>query len=184
MKLILKFLFAILFLGALALVFLYFSGELSFGIAQWEMKADYNFSGKKLNRILNEHGIETKSSEQLILINFWEPYCGHCVLELPDLNKLYQRCSAFNPDFYAVCAVDSAEAERELKKDHFKILFKKRYATKGLRFDLRTIHDGKEPEDDALPQTYVVKGGDSIIYFKMGRLSKEDLDSVYHLISG
>lgn len=176
--------FAILFLATLSIVFLYFSGELSFGIAQWEMKGDYSFSGKKLNGILNEHGIETKNSEQMILINFWEPYCGHCVLELPDLNKLYQRCRGFHPDFYAVCAVDSAEAERELRKDNCKILFKKLYATKGLRFDLRTIKDGREPKDDGLPQTYVIKGGDSIIYFKIGRLGKDDLDSVYHLISG
>lgn len=182
MKLIIKLLFAFFLMISLSFAILYFSGELSFGIAQWETKEDYHFSGKQLSRLLNDRGIKIKDPEQIVLINFWEPYCGHCVLEIPDLNKLYQKCSPFHPEFYAICAVDSMEAERELNKCSRNFLFKKLYSVKGLRFDLRTIHDGKEPKDDALPQTYVIKGGDSIIYFKRGRLEKKDLDSVYHLI--
>ncbi len=182
MKLLIKFFFAFLLIAALAVGVLYLSGELIVGIPQWETKEDYSYSGKKLNKVLSEKGIEVKDSRQIILLNFWEPYCGHCVLEIPDLNKLYKKCIPFHPEFYAICAVDSMDAERNLNKCSRNFMFKKLYSVKGLRFDLRTIHEGKEPKDDALPQTYLIKGGDSIIYFKLGRLEKKDLDSVYQLI--
>lgn len=30
------------------------------------------------------------SDNKLIMVNLWEPWCGPCVNEMPDLNKLYQ----------------------------------------------------------------------------------------------
>lgn len=34
------------------------------------------------------------SDAKLIMVNFWEPWCGPCVNEMPDLEKLYEEYSA------------------------------------------------------------------------------------------
>ena len=41
---------------------------------------------------INGHAISTEdlAEANLVMINFWEPWCGPCVGEMPDLEKLYE----------------------------------------------------------------------------------------------
>lgn len=38
----------------------------------------------------NTVSIDDFSDSKLIMINFWEPWCGPCVQEMPDLERLYE----------------------------------------------------------------------------------------------
>ncbi|MBQ9156948.1 MAG: TlpA family protein disulfide reductase [Eubacterium sp.] len=39
----------------------------------------------------NEVTSEDYQDAKLILVNYWEPWCGPCVSEMPDLEKLYEK---------------------------------------------------------------------------------------------
>lgn len=47
------------------------------------------FTFKTTDRVGNEYDERIFSSYKLTMINFWEPWCGPCVDEMPDLGKLY-----------------------------------------------------------------------------------------------
>lgn len=51
---------------------------------------------------------------KLIMVNFWEPWCGPCVKEMPDLEKLYQNYKdqgfVILGVFYSLDSLDDAKA--------------------------------------------------------------------------
>ena len=57
-----------------------------------ETGADYapDFTFKTTDRAGNEWDEKTFASYKLTMINFWEPWCGPCVNEMPDLARLYE----------------------------------------------------------------------------------------------
>ena len=52
---------------------------------------DPEFTFKTKDRDGNEYDESIFASNKLTMINFWEPWCGPCVNEIPDLEKLYEK---------------------------------------------------------------------------------------------
>lgn len=57
-----------------------------------ETGADFapDFTFKTTDRQGNEWDESVFASNKLTMINFWEPWCGPCVSEIPDLERLYE----------------------------------------------------------------------------------------------
>lgn len=51
---------------------------------------DPEFTFKTTDRDGKEYDESIFSSNKLTMINFWEPWCGPCVSEIPDLERLYE----------------------------------------------------------------------------------------------
>ena len=49
-----------------------------------------DFTFKTTDRDGNEWDESVFASNKLTMINFWEPWCGPCVSEIPDLERLYE----------------------------------------------------------------------------------------------
>ena len=47
-----------------------------------------------------------------VIINFWATWCGPCLLEMPNIQKLYEKY----PDQFEVLAVNAGESERTVQK--------------------------------------------------------------------
>ena len=52
---------------------------------------DPEFTFKTTDRDGNEYDESIFASNKLTMINFWEPWCGPCCKELPDLTSLYEK---------------------------------------------------------------------------------------------
>ena len=61
-------------------------------VAPTATDADFSpdFTFKTTDRVGNEYDERVFSSAKLTMINFWEPWCGPCVNEMPDLGTLYK----------------------------------------------------------------------------------------------
>ncbi len=51
---------------------------------------DPDFTFRTTDRLGNEWTETTFAANKLTMINFWEPWCGPCVKEMPDLELLYE----------------------------------------------------------------------------------------------
>ena len=51
---------------------------------------DPDFTFRTTDRLGNEWTEAAFASNKLTMINFWEPWCGPCVKEMPDLELLYE----------------------------------------------------------------------------------------------
>lgn len=79
-------------------------------------------SSDKMNQLdfsatdINGESVDTDSikDSKLIMVNFWEPWCGPCVKEMPDLEKLYQNYKdqgfVILGVFYSLDSLDDAKA--------------------------------------------------------------------------
>lgn len=54
------------------------------------------------------------SLHKLTMINFWEPWCGPCINEMPDIQKLYQDYEHLG--FYVIGVYSSTEMKADVKK--------------------------------------------------------------------
>ena len=54
----------------------------------------------------NDVGISDYLGAKLIMVNFWEPWCGPCVREMPDLEKIYEE---YNTEGFLILGVFSTE---------------------------------------------------------------------------
>lgn len=65
---------------------------------------------------INGESVDTDNikDSKLIMVNFWEPWCGPCVKEMPDLEKLYQNYKdqgfVILGVFYSLDSLDDAKA--------------------------------------------------------------------------
>ena len=68
--------------------------------------ATEDIDGKKVSS-------EDLKEAKLVLVNFWEPWCGPCVSEMPDLEKLYEKYK--DQGFLILGAYSSAHMDAEAK---------------------------------------------------------------------
>ena len=64
------------------------SEEIETADARGEFDPDFRFSTTDRNGAAYDENVF--AGQTLTMINFWEPWCGPCVSEMPDLEKLYQ----------------------------------------------------------------------------------------------
>lgn len=65
-----------------------------------------DFTFKTTDRTGNGYDESIFASAKLTMINFWEPWCGPCVGEIPDLEKLYE---AYKDKGFLILGVYSEE---------------------------------------------------------------------------
>ncbi len=58
------------------------------------------------------------SDAKLILVNMWEPWCGPCLAEMPDLEALYEKYSSDGFVIVGVFGNDSYDNARAVVKDY------------------------------------------------------------------
>lgn len=56
-----------------------------------EPTGEFNFTSKDING--NDVSLADYSGYKVIMVNFWEPWCGPCVGEMPELEELYEEYS-------------------------------------------------------------------------------------------
>lgn len=71
--------------------------------------AKFSFSTTDING--KEVSIEDFSDAKLIMVNFWEPWCGPCVGEMPDLEKIYEEYKSEGLVILGVFSTLDMEAE-------------------------------------------------------------------------
>lgn len=59
----------------------------------------------------NTVGLEDFADAKLIMVNFWEPWCGPCVGEMPDLEKLYEEYSSDGFVILGIYSTDDMDDE-------------------------------------------------------------------------
>lgn len=62
----------------------------------------------------NAFGDDNIENAKLIMINFWEPWCGPCVAELPELQELYEDYS--EKGLLILGVFSSSDADEDIKK--------------------------------------------------------------------
>ena len=82
--------------------------------ASTETGADFDpdFTFKTTDRLGNEWDERAFASNKLTMINFWEPWCGPCVNEMPDIERLYETYK--DKGFQVIGVYSETEMESEV----------------------------------------------------------------------
>ena len=117
-----------------------------------------DFTFKTTDRTGNEWTESAFASNKLTMINFWEPWCGPCVSEMPDLARLYE---AYKDKGFMILGVYS---ESEMENEVVGILKDSKASYPILKYT---------PEFDRfmtgyVPTTVFVDGNGHIIKFEDG----------------
>ena len=73
---------------------------------------DPDFTFRTTDRLGNEWTEAAFASNKLTMINFWEPWCGPCVKEMPDLELLYEAYK--DKDFQIIGVYSETHMESEV----------------------------------------------------------------------
>ncbi len=124
--------------------------------------------------LLDIEGNTQKLSElrgKKVLLNFWASWCGPCEIEMPHMEKLYQK---YKDEGFAVFAVNMSQSERN-DKDAEK--FVKRHE---LTFPIPMDTDGIVSRDyDVVgyPTSYFIDSDGVIRHIVLGTLDEEYLEN-------
>ena len=67
-----------------------------------EPTGEFNFTSKDING--NDVSLADYSGYKVIMVNFWEPWCGPCVGEMPELEELYEE---YNDEGFLILGIYS-----------------------------------------------------------------------------
>lgn len=118
------------------------------------VKLEFSTTDIKGKAISNE---DIKDSK-LIMVNFWEPWCGPCVNEMPELEKLYKKYKdkgfIILGVFYSSDNLDDAKSIIKDKKVTYPILFGnndfKKFTTEYVPTTVFFDSDGKQLSSEAV----------------------------------
>lgn len=123
---------------------------------------DFTFSTTDRDgKVWNESAF---SDYKLIMINFWEPWCGPCVREMPDLEKLYEQYKADGFLILGVYSTTNRESEvKTILKDA------------GISYPiLKYTGNFKIFESGYVPTTVFVDGQGHVLYPEMTAKERAD----------
>ncbi len=106
-------------------------------------------------------------SENLLLVNVWATWCGPCVVEFPELVKIYRMYSGRDFDMVTISADKPTQHKKVLE-----FLQEQNAAFRNVQFsstDVYALIDAVDPEwPGALPHTVLVEPGGNILYRHTG----------------
>ncbi len=121
---------------------------------------DYVF-GEGSDSVFNHRG-------KVVVINFWGTWCGYCIQELPDFNRLSEEYSD-DVVFYMVHSTYGIEDARPYVKDNFrnsKMIFVKDTSTSGVDDDYYSELGGK----GSYPRTVILDRSGIVTYENDGAM--------------
>lgn len=118
------------------------------------VKMEFSTTDIKGKTISNE---DVKDSK-LIMVNFWEPWCGPCVNEMPELEKLYKKYKdkgfIILGVFYSTDSLEDAKSIIKDKNITYPILFGnndfKKFTTEYVPTTVFFDSDGKQLSSEAV----------------------------------
>ena len=114
---------------------------------------------------------------KVVFLNFWATWCGPCRVEMPSMEKLWQR---FKEEAFVILAVDFREGKEEVSS------FMKDY---GLTFPVLLDSGGEAANNYRIrgfPTTYLVDSEEMIVGGALGArewASEDAFDLIEHLLS-
>ncbi|MDF3835560.1 TlpA disulfide reductase family protein [Cupriavidus basilensis] len=104
-----------------------------------------------------------------VVVNFWAPWCGPCVEEMPDLAALHKEYSGRKVEFVGI-GIDSATNIQQFVK---KVPVNYPLAVAGFAGTELSRNFGNAA--GGLPYTVIIAPDGTVSYRKMGRVSPEEL---------
>lgn len=104
-----------------------------------------------------------------IVVNFWAPWCGPCVEEMPDLTALHAEYQSRNVEFVGVGIDSAANIQQFIKKVPVA------YPLAVAGFDGTELSRQFGNAAGGLPYTVVISPDGAVVYRKMGRVSPAEL---------
>ena len=105
-------------------------------------------------------------SENLLLVNVWATWCGPCVVEFPELVKMYRMYKGRDFDMLTISADKPSQHDKVLK-----FLQEQNAAFRNVHFsgNVYSLIDAVDPEwAGPLPHTLLVKPGGEVLYRHTG----------------
>lgn len=130
-------------------------------------KADYQklLKGAKVNL----------KKDEILVVNLWATWCGPCVREFPELNKLVAAAKGKNIKFIGVTNEDAATV-KEFFSNGRRVFSYEIVTNDALASSLPILYGNARGSKvpDAIPQHYVIKNG-KVIFFQLGGLMEKDV---------
>jgi thiol-disulfide isomerase/thioredoxin len=135
------------------------------------------FSLNKNDNLLNS---------KIIVLNFWYPYCGSCIREIPILHEIQNQFVNENINFLSYCpeslykfnsknkSVKDFKFDQVKFKSGVKKSISKIAANNGIKIDTSI---------QSFPNTFIISTiKDSILYFTQTNIKKSDLPNIYKIL--
>jgi thiol-disulfide isomerase/thioredoxin len=135
------------------------------------------FSLNKNDNLLNS---------KIIVLNFWYPYCGSCIREIPILHEIQNQFVNENINFLSYCpeslykfnsknkSVKDFKFDQVKFKSGVKKSISKIAANNGIKIDTSI---------QSFPNTFIISTiKDSILYFTQTNIKKADLPNIYKIL--
>ena len=141
----------------------FFSSSTGTGGTTGEKAADGKLSFHTKDVYGNDIDSSIIAGKKLVLLNFWEPWCGWCLEEMPDMEKLYRKYQDQGLLFIGVYKRDEDATDEEALEEISKI---------GITYPIiQDCAELQQFENDGWPCTYVFDGdgnkiGDTIDGYK------------------
>ena len=166
------------FKSKLVLVLVFIIMSFSVFAAKSNKKEDVKMSNIVLyDQYGKKHNIEEYKGK-VVVINFWATWCGYCVQEMPEFEKVYKEFGSNKKDviILGVAGPKSKENQNnvDVEKDKVISFLKKKNITYPTLMD----ETGKSFDDykvRALPMTYVINKDGYLEGFVSGAITSEQL---------
>lgn len=125
-------------------------------------------------------------NSKIIVLNFWYPYCGSCIREIPILHEIQNKFVNENINFLSYCPESLYKFNSKTKnvkdfkfdqvkfKSGVKKSISKIAANNGIKIDTAI---------QSFPNTFIISTiKDSILYFTQTNIKKSDLPNIYKIL--